>query len=166
MKNVIIKVLILTLVATLCFGALVGCGDKGKGDNSGESETGTELQTGNSTETPTETPTESTTEKATEAPTENPTEQTTTEVPTEAPTEEITNELEFKLNEKTDTYAVTGIGSYTDTDVVIPSTYNSKAVTSIGNSAFYNCKSLTKLTIPDSAEIHNLHPTNNYGVLC
>ncbi|MBQ8439128.1 MAG: leucine-rich repeat domain-containing protein [Clostridia bacterium] len=35
-------------------------------------------------------------------------------------------------------------------EVVIPATYNGKAVTSIGSDAFYNCKSLTGIIIPDS----------------
>ena len=38
----------------------------------------------------------------------------------------------------------------TETDVVIPSTIDGKRVTSIGDYAFYNCKSLTSITIPDS----------------
>ncbi len=47
------------------------------------------------------------------------------------------------------TYAVTG---YTGsaTEVFIPKIYNGKAVTSIGNSAFYYCMSLASITIPDS----------------
>ena len=35
-------------------------------------------------------------------------------------------------------------------EVVIPSTYNSKAVTSIGYAAFYDCDSLTSVVIPNS----------------
>ena len=38
----------------------------------------------------------------------------------------------------------------TETDVVIPSTIDGKRVTSIGDYAFYNCTSLTSVTIPDS----------------
>ncbi len=58
--------------------------------------------------------------------------------------------LEFTLNTATDTYYVSGIGSCTDTDIVIPYTYEGKAVTSIGNSAFYCYRSLTSVTIGDS----------------
>ena len=48
------------------------------------------------------------------------------------------------------TYEVSGIGSCTDTEIVILSVYNDKPVTSIGNYAFYNCSGLTSVTIPDS----------------
>ena len=49
-----------------------------------------------------------------------------------------------------DTYAVVAIGKCEDTDVVIPSTYEGKAVTSIGDSAFSWCTSLTSVEIPSS----------------
>ncbi len=57
--------------------------------------------------------------------------------------------LEFELLSN-GTYAVSGIGSCTDTDVYIPDKYNDKAVTSIGYYAFYYCKSITSITIPNS----------------
>ncbi len=48
-----------------------------------------------------------------------------------------------------DAYEVTGYDG-TATEINIPSTYNGKPVTSIGGSAFYNCTSLTSVTIPSS----------------
>ena len=48
-----------------------------------------------------------------------------------------------------DTYEVTGYDG-TATEINIPSTYNGKPVTSIGYVAFYNCTSLTSVTIPSS----------------
>lgn len=48
------------------------------------------------------------------------------------------------------TYEVYLAGDKDATTVVIPSTYNDKAVTSIGNFAFLNCTNLTSVTIPNS----------------
>lgn len=47
------------------------------------------------------------------------------------------------------TYEVSGIGTCSDTDVIIPLKIQGLPVTSIGNSAFNNCKSLTSIAIPD-----------------
>ena len=58
--------------------------------------------------------------------------------------------LEFKLNDDTASYTVAGIGSCTDTDVVIPSEYNGLPVTTIGMHAFNGCTNLASITIPDS----------------
>ena len=58
--------------------------------------------------------------------------------------------LEYTLNSDGQSYSVTGIGTCTDTDIVIPDTYNGLPVTKIGNSAFKNNKSLTSINIPNS----------------
>lgn len=54
--------------------------------------------------------------------------------------------LEFIL-ENDNTYVVTGIGTCTDTKIIIPLLYNNKTVSCIGNSAFLNCSNLTNVTI-------------------
>ena len=56
--------------------------------------------------------------------------------------------LEFKLNYENG-YSVVGIGSCTDTDIVIPAEYNGLPVTMIGVEAFYGCETLKSVTIPD-----------------
>ena len=56
--------------------------------------------------------------------------------------------LSFTL--KGDVYELTSIGTCTDINVLIPNTYQNKAVTSIGSSAFENCNTLIRITIPDS----------------
>ena len=58
--------------------------------------------------------------------------------------------LKFTLNEMTDTYTVTGIGTCTDTNIFIPCTYNEKAVTIIGEEAFSGCKNLTSIIFGNS----------------
>lgn len=58
--------------------------------------------------------------------------------------------LAFAPNDDGVSYSVSRIGNCTDTDVVIPSTYKGKPVTSIGDAAFYECTGLTSVTIPDS----------------
>ena len=50
------------------------------------------------------------------------------------------------------TYRVIGIGTCTDTEVVIPATYAGKPVTSIGSYAFNGCGSLTSIVIPNSVK--------------
>ena len=65
--------------------------------------------------------------------------------------EYYTEGLVFNLINNDTEYEVSGyIYTDTDSDVVIPSTYEGKSVTSIGYQAFYNCTSLTSITIPDS----------------
>ncbi len=84
---------------------------------------------------------------------------------------EFSKGLSYVQNED-ETYTVSGIGSCTDTNVIISSTHNGKKVTGIGESAFThatfteitlpksitsigeyafsNCASLTSIVIPDS----------------
>ena len=58
--------------------------------------------------------------------------------------------LIYILNEDGESYMVSGVGSCTDTELVIPATYNGKPVTTIGEWAFCNCTNLTSVIIPDS----------------
>ncbi len=58
--------------------------------------------------------------------------------------------LEYALNESTNTYAVTGIGTCEDANIVIPDTYEGLPVTIIEESAFHNCYSIVSVSIPDS----------------
>ena len=48
------------------------------------------------------------------------------------------------------TYYVAGIGTCTDTDIVIPSTYNGFPVTQIYSYAFQNNSTITSVTVPES----------------
>ncbi len=59
--------------------------------------------------------------------------------------------LEFTLNSDGESWAVIDIGTFSGTDLVIPSTYSDgKPVTAVGDYAFYGCSGLTSITIPDS----------------
>ena len=58
--------------------------------------------------------------------------------------------LEYSLSSDGTGYIVSGIGTCTDTKLVIPSKHNSKPVTSIGEHAFHDCTGLTSVTIGDS----------------
>ena len=48
---------------------------------------------------------------------------------------------------------VSGIGTCTDTEIIIPNIYNGDIVTGIGAHAFRNCNTLTQIVIPDSVTI-------------
>ena len=58
--------------------------------------------------------------------------------------------LTYQLNEDGLGYTVIDIGTCTDTDLVIPKSYNGLPVTGIGERAFYCCSSLKSVTICDS----------------
>ena len=58
--------------------------------------------------------------------------------------------LNYQLSTDQTYYIVTGIVTRTDTEIIIPSTYNGKPVTSIGDEAFYYCYNLTSIVLPNS----------------
>lgn len=58
--------------------------------------------------------------------------------------------LAYTLAADGTSYICSGIGTCTDTDIIIPETYNGLPVTSIRKMAFNNCTSLTSVTIPNS----------------
>ena len=60
---------------------------------------------------------------------------------------QVTEGLEYRDNGMG--YMVTGIGTASSSNIVIPATYNGKQVMYIGDSAFENCSNLTSITIPD-----------------
>ena len=67
-----------------------------------------------------------------------------------APEDENASEgLAYTLSNDGTCYIVSGIGTCTDTDIVIPREYNGKPVTIIGGQAFYGAN-ITSVTIPDS----------------
>ena len=58
--------------------------------------------------------------------------------------------LEYTLNEDGQSYSVTGIGTCTDTDIVIPNEYEGLPVTIIGSGTFSFYSHITSVTIGDS----------------
>ncbi len=58
--------------------------------------------------------------------------------------------LEYNLSNNGTYYTVSGIGTCTDTNIVIPESYNNLPVREIGYNAFCGCSGLTSVTIPDS----------------
>ncbi len=85
---------------------------------------------------------------------------TNNESPLDPPEEDkYSKGLEFTLNDDGESYSLTGIGTCTDVDIVIPSTYNGLPVTNIADAAFAAVdletgeilySSITSITIPDS----------------
>ena len=60
-----------------------------------------------------------------------------------------TEGLEYMLNYDNKSYMCTGLGTVSDTDIVIASEYNGLPVTSICGNAFYNCSRLNSVIILD-----------------
>ncbi len=146
MKRNGVRLLSLLLSALLVSGVLASCNKREtpspqpKTEESGERPSKTterSEETTKGSEETTEKPEETT--KKPEETTEKP------EVPEKPATEGLIYEL---LSDET--YEVAGVQSKDLTEVVIPATYNGKAVTSIGEGAFRWCIGLTSITIPNS----------------
>ncbi len=73
------------------------------------------------------------------------------ELPTISSTESA-SDLQYQQIAGKDEYCVMGIGLAAGNDIVIPSTYNGKPVTEIGESAFANTY-ITSIKIPDSVTV-------------
>ena len=58
--------------------------------------------------------------------------------------------MTYEINAAGTGYIVTGIGTCTDTEIVIPDMYNGLPVVEIDDWAFCYCDSLTSVVIPDS----------------
>ncbi len=58
------------------------------------------------------------------------------------------NKLSYTLNSDKKSYCVSGIGTFTGTELIIPSVYDNMPVTSIGNYAFYGCSQLKSIMLP------------------
>lgn len=61
-----------------------------------------------------------------------------------------TSQLTYTLDSSTDTYSLTGASSSISGNVIIPKTYNGKAVTTIGSYAFEDCSNITSVTIQEN----------------
>lgn len=60
------------------------------------------------------------------------------------------DDLHFNINKNDDSYYVSGCSSEVSGSLDVPSVYNGKPVTGIGEYAFYGCIRLTSITIPES----------------
>ncbi|MDE6504661.1 MAG: leucine-rich repeat domain-containing protein [Clostridia bacterium] len=60
-----------------------------------------------------------------------------------------TQGLEYKLNTYTNEYSVVGVGTATDSVLIIPPKYNGLPVYAVGYNAFNGCTQLTRVIMPD-----------------
>ena len=59
---------------------------------------------------------------------------------------------EAEKNGETAGYIVRDLGSISYPDIIVPSHYRDKPVVSVGENAFFNCKYITSVTLPDTVE--------------
>ncbi len=63
--------------------------------------------------------------------------------------EEIISEgLEYTISDNGEYYIVTGIGTCTDVDIIIPSTYKGLPIEGVGEEAFCGCSKITSIVMP------------------
>lgn len=60
--------------------------------------------------------------------------------------------LSYELSEDGESYYCAGIGTSTDTEIYIASSYNGLPVTQINRAGFSNCEAITSVTIPNSVK--------------
>lgn len=85
-----------------------------------------------------------------EIPDDTPTNPGVPEIPTTPPDAEPSTGLEYTLSDNGKYYMVSGIGTCTDVDIVIPSTYDGKPVKEIETSAFSGASNINSVIIPNS----------------
>ncbi len=73
--------------------------------------------------------------------------------------------LLFVLDQNTDTYILSEIGTCTDKEIIVPSTYNGKSVTSIRDGAFSGCSDFTSISLPDSITDIGIYTFSNCTAL-
>lgn len=127
----IYRIAAVLLAVTMAAGMLAACGEPEYEEGTTESETRVTVQTEDVTDT-------------------QPATETVEEVVTE-PTIPTTSSigLTFTLNSNGKGYTCTGIGTCTDTDIVLD-TYNGLPVTAIGYEAFRGCSQMTSISLPST----------------
>ena len=65
---------------------------------------------------------------------------------------EVGNGIEYVLSHGGDHYSVVGVRDFTETELVVPSTYNGLPVRFIRESAFYRCLGVTSIEIGDNVQ--------------
>ena len=63
-----------------------------------------------------------------------------------------TENLDYTLSDDGTYYTVSGIGSYKNSNLIIPDTYNDLPVTAIDSGAFYDCYNITSVCIGNNVE--------------